>query len=131
MACYQHAGELWKSAAEKSLASPTASRLEKYYIPSKGYICIHITRIFLKIIIQWLTVKQLSPTMDLAKIPVLPPPLGVMPNFVNPENRASILIIISTIFLALLLPFVVLRLYTRIWITRTFGLDDGKHALLT
>lgn len=99
--------------------------------PHSRYICIHITHIILKIIIQWLTVKQLSPPMDLANIPLLPPPLGVMPNFVNPENRASILIIISTIFLALLLPFVVLRLYTRIWITRTFDLDDGKHAFLT
>lgn len=69
--------------------------------------------------------------MDLAKIPLLPPPPGVTPNFVNPESRCSVLIIVSTICLALLLLFVTLRLYSRIWIARAFGLDDGKDAPFT
>jgi hypothetical protein len=69
--------------------------------------------------------------MDLANTPLFPPPPGVVSNFVNPENRGGILIAVSAVCLALLLIFVPLRLYTRIRITQSFGLDDGEHALFS
>jgi hypothetical protein len=69
--------------------------------------------------------------MDLANTPLFRSPPGVVSNFVSPENRGDILIAVSAVCLALLLVFVPLRLYTRIRITRTFGLDDGEHALFT
>ena len=67
--------------------------------------------------------------MDFAHTPAQAPPPGVTPNFVSPANHAHILIIVSATCLTLLIPFVALRLYARVFITRSFGLDDGNGAL--
>lgn len=69
--------------------------------------------------------------LDFSQIPSMPPPPGVTSNFVNPENNSSILIIVCTICLVFLLLFVSLRMYTRLWISRSFGLDDGTHPVFT
>ena len=44
----------------------------------------------------------------------------------DPHYHAYILIIVIAICLPLLLFFVALRSYVRIWVPKTFSLDDGK-----
>ncbi|KAL4747118.1 hypothetical protein BDW72DRAFT_23153 [Aspergillus terricola var. indicus] len=58
----------------------------------------------------------------------LPPPEVILtwptPNYVNPPTRSHGVLIASIIFLALSTIITALRLYTRLRITRTAGLDD-------
>ena len=56
----------------------------------------------------------------------LPPPLGVTPNFVNPQSIGYRLIIVAAICPAITLTFLSLRIYTKRWILRQFLLDDCK-----
>jgi hypothetical protein len=63
-----------------------------------------------------------------------PVPLDVakswpLPNYVNPERRGPALLIINCVLLPLALVVVVLRLYTRLTIARSQGLDDLFIAL--
>lgn len=68
------------------------------------------------------------PPEALSHIPVGAPPPGVIPNFENPPSEAKLIIIISTICLCFMIPIALIRVYSRIWITRSFGWDDGKSA---
>jgi hypothetical protein len=65
---------------------------------------------------------------------IKPVPLDVIlswpaPNYVDPERRGPALIIINSILLPLALVVVGLRLYTRLRISRSAGLDDVFIAL--
>ncbi|KAI0879953.1 uncharacterized protein GGS22DRAFT_101847 [Annulohypoxylon maeteangense] len=56
---------------------------------------------------------------------VVPPPAGVEPNFINPENQMAGNIVIHTIFLTLSTLSVIMRIYTRLYVSRvTLGVDD-------
>ncbi|KAH7028416.1 hypothetical protein B0J12DRAFT_609275 [Macrophomina phaseolina] len=55
---------------------------------------------------------------------VIPPPRGVIPNFVNPISLAHIVLIANVCFPFASALFVTLRLYTTGFITRTVGADD-------
>lgn len=57
-------------------------------------------------------------------LPAMPPPPGVTPNFVNPQNRTDVYVVVYTIFSSLVVLFVSLRFYAKIWITRSVGWDD-------
>lgn len=46
------------------------------------------------------------------------------PNFVNPEVRGNGLTILNAVFLGLATIFVALRLYSRLYVRKWFGLDD-------
>lgn len=46
------------------------------------------------------------------------------PNYTNPETRGPALIIVVVVFHAMATAMVVLRCYTRLGITYSFGLDD-------
>ncbi|KAL8779319.1 MAG: hypothetical protein Q9213_006999 [Squamulea squamosa] len=46
------------------------------------------------------------------------------PNYVNPETRGPALTVVNIVFIILVFLFVGLRYYTRIRITKSFGLDD-------
>lgn len=70
--------------------------------------------------------SQLDPAL-LELIPAHLPPEGVTPNFVDPESRAHIVSIVTYLTLPLMLVFVALRIFTRIYISRTLGADDGKY----
>ena len=59
------------------------------------------------------------------KLPLMEPPLGVTPNFANPQNRTKIFVVYA-VFTSLVVLFVSLRLYAKIWITRLIGWDDCK-----
>lgn len=60
--------------------------------------------------------------------PFLPPPSGQVSNFENPESRDPAIITVCSIFLALIWPMFLLRIYSKAWVTRTFGWDDGKGS---
>ncbi|KAL1966249.1 hypothetical protein VTN77DRAFT_4602 [Rasamsonia byssochlamydoides] len=62
--------------------------------------------------------------MDLSKTPASPPPPGVVPNFENPESIASQVYEISLPFTIFATIIVALRLYGRIHIVKSPGLDD-------
>ncbi|KAI4200221.1 MAG: hypothetical protein LQ350_004079 [Teloschistes chrysophthalmus] len=46
------------------------------------------------------------------------------PNFINPETRGPALTVVNIVFIILVVLVVALRFYTRLRITRSFGLDD-------
>jgi hypothetical protein len=46
------------------------------------------------------------------------------PNYDHPETRSEAFIIVNSLFLALSIVAVILRLYTRIFVVRWFGSDD-------
>jgi hypothetical protein len=57
------------------------------------------------------------------------PPIAVLmsyptPNYINPHTRGSSLIIVNAVFLGIATIVVLLRLYTRLFVRRWFGLDD-------
>jgi len=46
------------------------------------------------------------------------------PNYVDPERRGPELIVVNSIFLAFATVFIALRLYTRLFVRKWFGIDD-------
>ena len=66
--------------------------------------------------------------MDLSQMPALEPPPGVKPNFTNPESRAPDVLLTTGIITALMLIFVLLRLYTKAVVLKSFGWEDGEHV---
>ncbi|KAK3374270.1 hypothetical protein B0T24DRAFT_594375 [Lasiosphaeria ovina] len=75
--------------------------------------------------------SDLPPGIDIWKIPLLPPPPGVIPNFVDPPSQAHMLRSGMGSILGIMLVFVVLRLWTRIRLTRSLGSDDYLCILAT
>lgn len=70
--------------------------------------------------------------MDLSKLPkefldnnpLVPPPPGVVSNFIDRVSRADRVRNTTYVFLPFMIVAVVLRLYTRIYIKKRFGWDD-------
>lgn len=73
--------------------------------------------------------NNLPSSMDLSQIPAGRPPPGVVPNFKNPESLADSVIIVNSIFLALMLVFLTIRIYTKQFIAHGLGWDDCKIDL--
>ena len=60
-------------------------------------------------------------------IPLQPPPPGVTSNFENPDmTRYNTVVATVSTTLTIALMFVLTRLYTRIFMIRHFGWDDGE-----
>ncbi|KAI9675950.1 MAG: hypothetical protein M1829_003188 [Trizodia sp. TS-e1964] len=59
------------------------------------------------------------------RIPYLAPPTGVKSNFDDPENHIVQMHVAGITLLTITLIFVLMRMFTRIYIMRTFGWDDG------
>jgi hypothetical protein len=53
-------------------------------------------------------------------------PDGVVPNYINPEHRGKEITITAIVFTAITALFILCRMYTRLWIIRSFGKDDGE-----
>ena len=68
--------------------------------------------------------------MDLSNIPIAPPPPDVIPNFSDPESRAPMGKVVSLTGFGLMVIFVMLRLYSRGWITQSMGWDDCMFCTL-
>ena len=58
--------------------------------------------------------------------PLHPPPPGQISNFENPESRGPAIVILCSVFIGIMWPIFVLRLYSKVWVIRRFGWDDGK-----
>jgi len=58
--------------------------------------------------------------------PALSPPTGVIPNLAAHNDRADLYMILCSIMLSAVYIFVSLRMYSKVWIHRTPGLDDRK-----
>ena len=65
---------------------------------------------------------------EIENIPILPPPPEQVSNFVNPVSRGPAIIGVCSTFIALMWPIFLLRIYSKIWVTRNFGWDDGKAS---
>ncbi|KAJ8124294.1 hypothetical protein O1611_g9346 [Lasiodiplodia mahajangana] len=66
--------------------------------------------------------------MDFDTTALRPPPPGRTSNFTNPESRSYQLYILIAVLTALVVIVISLRLYTRLRITRSFGVDDCGHS---
>lgn len=60
----------------------------------------------------------------LEQIPALPPPAGVQSDFDSSETRDDLARIVVSLTYALMLVFLALRIYTRVKITNSLGVDD-------
>ena len=63
---------------------------------------------------------------DYSMIPAGTPPPGVTPNFVNPESRGRIAIIVNIISMTLMVGFVVTRFYSKYYVLHKPSWDDCK-----
>ena len=59
--------------------------------------------------------------------PAMLPPPGVVSNFDMANTRADLYVILCSILLFIASTFVLLRLYAKVWINHSPGLDDGMH----
>ncbi|KAL9017947.1 MAG: hypothetical protein Q9185_004738 [Variospora sp. 1 TL-2023] len=63
--------------------------------------------------------------MDPSKTPIGPPPSpDVIPNFVNPHSTAGVATAVIIFFTILMLLFVIVRMYTKLFVSRSRGWDD-------
>ena len=62
----------------------------------------------------------------LQNYPLQPPPPGHVSNFDNPESRGSAIVALCSVFLGVMWPILLLRLYSKMCVIRKFGWDDGK-----
>ena len=68
--------------------------------------------------------------MDLFEnTPAIPPPPGVVSNFIDPKTLQPSLIAVNATFLSLMLIAVVIRLYSRGVIVHAVGWDDCMISL--
>lgn len=56
------------------------------------------------------------------------PPLGVIPNFNAPNPNGAAYIALSIIFLSTAIVFTVMRMYTKLVLTRSTGWDDCQYV---
>lgn len=61
---------------------------------------------------------------DLSQIPSAAPPPGVVPNFIDPPSQANVPRIFTYVTLPPMILFLAMRMYVRIFVTHTIGLDD-------
>ena len=59
-----------------------------------------------------------------ADIPALTPPNGVHSNFTHPKTLRTSLIAVNTTFLLLMVPVVIIRIYSRGYLTHALCWDD-------
>ncbi|KAI1211647.1 uncharacterized protein F4807DRAFT_396986 [Annulohypoxylon truncatum] len=63
-------------------------------------------------------------TLNSTLISGFTPPPGVTPNFIDPPSIAPISKVMIAVTLGVMYCFLLLRIYTRLWVTRSFGVDD-------
>lgn len=82
-----------------------------------------------RIVIMAQTGQSLS-AVNLDNIPAAPPPPGVVPNFIHPENQLAAINTTLIICLSFATIFVWLRIYTKFLINKTHGYEDCAFNLL-
>ena len=61
----------------------------------------------------------------LANTPAIPPPNGTTPNFVDPVNKASVQIGVTSFLLSIVILFAVNRAYVKLFRMKKVTWDDG------
>ena len=61
--------------------------------------------------------------------PALQPPLGVIPNFIDPENIQSTIIATLAVTLGAAIFFTAVRIYTKAFILNSIALEDCNSPL--
>ena len=69
-----------------------------------------------------------SRSQDASDIPSIPPPLGVVPNFVNPEDTSYRVFAVAGICFPLLFIFLGLRIYAKYRILESRTWDDCEYS---
>ena len=69
---------------------------------------------------------SLPPGFSIEDSPLQPPPPGQISNFVNPESRGLSIITVCYVFVLFMWSILLLRLYSKTWIIRKFGWEDGQ-----
>jgi hypothetical protein len=69
----------------------------------------------------------MDPTIDYWNVPAATPPNGTISNFVNPPNIGYRQTTTNIVVLVIMIIVVFLRLYTRIFIVKSFGYDDCTY----
>lgn len=67
----------------------------------------------------------------LASYPLIPPPKGVTPNFINPVDHNKPLYIVTSLLFGIMTTFVIIRAYTKTYIIRSYSWDDCMYNLLS
>ena len=57
--------------------------------------------------------------------PLQPPPPGQSSNFIDPKSRGPAVVAVCCTFISLMWLFFLLRLYSKTWVIRKVGWDDG------
>ena len=70
----------------------------------------------------------MDPSVDPTKIPAAAPPPGLKPNFIDPASRGSQVVAAAVALPTIAFVLVCARVYTRIFVSRAFGLDDGRRS---
>ena len=73
--------------------------------------------------------SSLPPGIDLATIPSLPPPPGVLSNFIDPETLGTSIVAVSATTSVLALILLSIRLFSTFRVTRSASYDDGMIIL--
>lgn len=60
--------------------------------------------------------------------PAMKPPLGIKPNFTDPPNFRTAMLVVEVIFLVIPTLAIFMRLYTKARINRNVTLDDCKTS---
>ena len=66
---------------------------------------------------------------EIWNLPALPPPKGRIPNFEHPENKDTQIIVMNTVFIALMLFAVLVRFIIRQPREKRIGWDGGMSTL--
>ena len=74
--------------------------------------------------------ESLPPGIPLSQIPAGKPPAGVKPNLIDPDSLGGAIVTVNAVFLALMLIFVTLRIYTKAVLLQTLWWDDCKLPVL-
>lgn len=60
------------------------------------------------------------------QVPALQPPEEVIPDFDHPYSSARVILVTIAIALPLMLVVVLLRIYVRAWVKKTWAYEDSK-----
>ena len=71
-----------------------------------------------------------SEMSSIEDIPLEPPPHGQTSNFKDPKSVGPAIVVLCSVFLSLMWPIFLLRIYSAIRIIRVFGWEDGEFSTL-
>ena len=71
---------------------------------------------------------EVLPREDRGQIPAAMPPAGQEVNLIDPSNIGPRLLIVATVFLAILTIFFGLRVYAKAFIVKAYAWDDCKFV---